>query len=167
VADLPHKKNNSKHTSRKKTLSSLPSQSAAPDNERETTTSPDATSPDATSVVAAYAEALGRPVTPTTSGKLTAQADELLAAGFPAWWLQERARELAARGWTDLAQHCDRSTAPTIRKPVDSRSDWCGGCQDPNHRMRKDPARDNELVPCDDCHPAAVARRRRTEGAAA
>lgn len=127
-------------------------------NERETTFSQDTNS-----VIAAYVTAIGRPVSPATQTKLTAQAAELLAADFPAWWLQDRARELATKGWTDLAQHCDRSTAPTVRKAVDSRSDWCGHCQDPNHRMRKDPARDNELVPCEDCHPAAVARRIRTE----
>ncbi|MEU6233822.1 hypothetical protein [Kitasatospora sp. NPDC047058] len=115
----------------------------------------------------AYASVLGRAVSPTTRSKLTAQAVELLAAGFPAWWLADRARELATRGWTDLAQHCDRSTTPTIRQAAATKDDWCGRCQDPNHRMRKDPAQDNELVPCNDCHPAAVARRRRTEGAAA
>ena len=118
-------------------------------------------------ILAAYVAAIGRPVSPTTRTKLQQQAVELLAAGFPAWWLTDRAAELAAKGWTDLAQHCDRSTVPTVRKAADSKADWCGTCQDPNYRMRKDPARDNELVECDDCHPAAVARRRRRDQGAA
>ncbi|MEV8324558.1 hypothetical protein [Kitasatospora sp. NPDC056731] len=169
LADLPHKKNNSKHIKSKKTLPpSGPSQpaaadaSAAPRDEREMI------SQVAETVVAAYAAALARPVSPATRRKLAGQAGELAGAGFPVWWLADRARELADRGWTDLAQHCDRSTVPTARKAVDSRTDWCGNCQDPAYRMRKDPARDNELVACDDCHPAAVARRRRiATGAAA
>lgn len=139
-----------------------PEPPAATDTEREKISSNDTDA-----VLAAYATALGRPVSPTAAAKLTAQAADYLAAGFPAWWLQERATELAARGWTDLAQHCDRSTAPTIRKTTETKADWCGHCDDPSYRMRKDPARDNELVQCDDCHPAAVARRRRTETGAA
>lgn len=118
-------------------------------------------------MLAAYVTTIGRPVSPTARSKLTAQAAELLAAGFPAWWLADRARELATKGWTDLAQHCDRSTAPTIRQTTATKSGWCGQCDNPAYRMRKDPARDNELVECDDCHPAAVARRRRREQGAA
>lgn len=151
-----------------KTLS-LPSQRrtrktppAPPTDEREKILSPDTAM-----VLKAYATALGRPVSPATATKLIQQVDDHLAAGFPAWWLADRARELAAHGWSDLAKHCDRSTVPVTRKPADSKSDWCGQCSDPNHRTRKDPARDNELVPCPDCHPAAVARRRRTEPGAA
>ncbi|OKI16597.1 hypothetical protein A6A07_11355 [Streptomyces sp. CB03911] len=165
VADLPHKKNNSKHTSRKKTLSppQLPRQAAVEPpvdpEEREN----DLFTGQAARVLAAYEEALGRPLFGDSRSKLLDDAAERLAAGVPLAWLCDRARELVANGWTDLAKHCDRSTVPTVRKAVDSRSDWCGHCQDPNHRMRKDPARDNELVPCDDCHPAAVARRIRTE----
>lgn len=162
----PHKNTNSKHTSRKKTLP-LPSQQsadvdAAQRDERETSSSGEAEG-----VLAGYVAAIGRPVSPTVAAKLTAQAASLLAAGFPAWWLTERATELAAHGWTDLAQHCDRSTAPTIRKPTESKADWCGTCQGPNNRLRKDPARDFELVECDTCHPAAVARQRRDQSGAA
>lgn len=138
--------------------------SAAPRNdEREKISSPS----EATTVAAAYTEAIGRPVSPTTRQKIEQQAGELLAAGFPAWWLADRARELAARGWTDLAQHCDRSTVPTVRKATATNADWCGNCHSPNHRQIKDPARDNELVDCPACHPAAVARRRRAEQGAA
>ncbi|MGE7437989.1 hypothetical protein [Kitasatospora sp. NPDC001175] len=147
---------------------SLPSKTAAPaeppaptQSERETI------NPAAWPILDAYVAGLGRPVSPATRTKLHQQATEYLAAGFPAWWLQDRARELAAKGWTDLAQHCDRSTVPTTRQTTASKTDWCGHCDDPNHRMHKDPARDNELVPCQDCHPAAVARRRRLEAGAA
>lgn len=147
-----------------KTLS-LPSQRrtrksppAPPTDEREKILSHDTAT-----VLKAYATALGRPVSPATATKLIQQVDDHLAAGLPAWWLADRARELAAHGWSDLAKHCDRSTVPVTRKATDSKSDWCGHCHSPNDRWVKDPARDNELVPCDDCHPAAVARRRRAE----
>lgn len=119
--------------------------------------------PAADAVVAAYLGAIHRPVSTATRAKLRQQAAQLLADGFPAAWLADRARELAERGWTDLAQHCDRSTVPTVRVATDSRTGWCGRCSDPNHRMVKDRARDNELVQCPDCHPAAVARRRRAQ----
>jgi hypothetical protein len=122
----------------------------------------------ADTIVAAYLTAAGRPVSSTTRSKLHSQAAQLLADSFPAAWIADRARELAARGWTDLAQHCDRSTVPVQAKATATKADWCGHCFDPNNRMVKDPARDNELVDCPNCHPAAVARRRRaTEGAAA
>ncbi|MFF0409105.1 hypothetical protein ACFYUY_01550 [Kitasatospora sp. NPDC004745] len=168
LAELPHKNTNSKHTKSKKTLPpSGPSPKPAADTPAAAGSERETTSRDAETVVAAYAAALARPVSPATRRKLGAQAAELADAGFPVWWLVDRARELADRGWTDLAQHCDRSTVPTARTSVDSRADWCGNCQDPAYRMRKDPARDNELVACDDCHPAAVARRRRIETGAA
>lgn len=114
-------------------------------------------------IVAAYTAAIHRPVSTATRSKLHQQAAQLLADGFPPSWLADRARELAERGWTDLAQHCDRSTVPTTRVATDSKTGWCQQCSDPNYRMFKDPARDNELVECETCHPAAVARRRRAE----
>lgn len=135
----------------------------ASNDERETTSSTE----QAAAVAAAYTEALGRPVSPTTRNKIQQQAAELLTAGFPTWWLTDRACELAAKGWTDLAQHADRSTVPTARKATATSADWCGSCHDPNNRWIKDPQRDNELVECQACHPAAVARRRRAEQGAA
>ena len=136
---------------------------AAPEAEEEEREKPSAGDGSADAVVAAYVEALHRPVSSSIRSKLRQQAVDLLADGFPPGWLADRARELAERGWTDLAQHCSRSTVPTEQVRTDSRADWCGHCSDPNHRMIKDPARDNELVPCDACHPAAVARRRRAQ----
>lgn len=115
----------------------------------------------ATPIVDAYLAAAGRPVSTATRTKLHQQAAQLLADGFPAWWLADRARELAARGWTDLAQHCDRSTVPTVRKATDTKTGWCGQCDDPNYRQIRDPARDHELVDCPACNPAALARARR------
>ena len=136
---------------------------AAPSDEREKISTTDTDT-----IVAAYLNTLGRPLSTTTRSKLHAQAAQLLADGFPAWWLADRARELADRGWTDLAQHCDRSTVPTVRKATATSADWCGQCDDPNYRQIRDPARDNELADCPACHPAALARARRaTEGAAA
>lgn len=124
-----------------------------------------ATNPAADTIVAAYTDAIHRPVSAATRSKLCQQAAQLLADGFPAAWIADRARELAERGWTDLAQHCDRSTVPTTRVPTDSRTGWCGQCTDPIYRTVKRP--DGELTECDTCHPAAVARRRRAETGAA
>lgn len=160
AGNRPHKKTNTKHTSRKKTLSPrLPRQQApeipAAPEEREID--------DVDKVIAAYEDAIGRPLLGDARIKMHTAAAERLTAGIPLHWLADRARELAAHGWSDLAKHCDRSTVPVTRKATDSKSDWCGQCHSPNDRWVKDPARDNELVPCDDCHPAAVARRRRAE----
>lgn len=168
VANRPHKKTNSKHTSGKKTLSPRvpkprPAGTPAPPVEEREKNS----SPGANTVVAAYIEALGRPISTEARSKFREQALSLLADGFPVAWLADRARELAAKGWADLAKHCDHSTVPTTRKPTDSKSDWCGQCDDPNYRMRRDPARGGELVECDTCNHAAVARRRRAEEGAA
>lgn len=63
-------------------------------------------------VVDAYAAALGRPVLASTRGRMRQQAAELLAADYPETWLADRAREMAPKGWTDLARHVERSTVP-------------------------------------------------------
>jgi hypothetical protein len=133
-------------------------------SERETIAAPDNHDTDtAVAVVAAYTQALHRPVTTSTRTNLHQQATQLLADGFPSWWLADRARELAGHGWTDLAKHAARSTVPTTRTAPDGREPWCGHCGDPTYRMVKDPARDYELVECGACHPAACARRRRAQ----
>ncbi|MCY0947856.1 hypothetical protein [Streptomyces antarcticus] len=82
-------------------------------------------------IVVAYAAALGRPVLNGTRAKLQAQAAELLAAGLPEGWLCDRARELAANGWTDLAQHAERSKVPVPSSTAAGRlglPEWCGQC---------------------------------------
>ena len=63
-------------------------------------------------VVDAYSAVLGRPVLTGTKARLHDQAMELLTAGLPEAWLTERVRELPERGWTDLVQHVERSSAP-------------------------------------------------------
>lgn len=128
-----------------------PSTPAAPPDEREIN-----------QVLDAYTKALGRPPTPAVASKIRDQATQLLAT-LPAWWLADRARELAERGWTDLAKHCEHSTVPTERVATDTKAGWCGQCIAPNYRLRKDPHRDNELVECGTCNPVALARQRRTQ----
>ncbi|MFK4103204.1 hypothetical protein ACI2L1_24610 [Streptomyces sp. NPDC019531] len=119
-----------------------------PDGEREDEASPEGQNPSEAElpqqrertgqkaagerVVAAYAEALGRPVLNGTRAKLERQAVELLAQGLPEAWLCDRAREMAPRGWSNLAQHAERCTAP-LPSEVSSRSrpglpEWCGEC---------------------------------------
>ena len=68
--------------------------------------------PDAEHVIAAYEEALGGKAVNGTRSKLLKAAGELLDAGRPLWWVADRARELPARGWTDLAVHAERSKVP-------------------------------------------------------
>lgn len=67
---------------------------------------------DADSVIAAYTQASGRPMVNGTRAKLHAQVVEHLADGFPAAWLADRAREMAAKGWLDLRQHVEHSQVP-------------------------------------------------------
>ncbi|ROP44189.1 hypothetical protein [Streptomyces sp. PanSC9] len=117
-------------------------------------------------IVAAYAAALGRPVLNGTRGKLEGQAVELLAQGLPEDWLCDRARELAARGWADLAQHAERSTAPLPSEaPATRRTglpEWCGQCGEGTPAARLNPRFRTlgELGSgerCPRCHPAVVA----------
>ena len=50
------------------------------------------------------------------AAQVRADAEELLAEGYPAQWLCDRAREMARRaGWTDLRKHCDRSGIPATQ----------------------------------------------------
>lgn len=83
---------------------------------------------------------------------LRSGAVELLAQGFPVWWLCDRAKEMATRGWTDLVKHAERSTVPADRpaKVIE----WCGAC-DKHTRKRFDQS--FEYIDCPDCSPLAVA----------
>lgn len=64
-------------------------------------------------VVAAYVQALGRPLLNGSRVALRAQAVELLTAGLPVEWVADRAREMAAHPeWKDLIKHADRSRVP-------------------------------------------------------
>lgn len=112
-------------------------------------------------ILIAYTTALGRPVDSETRKQILAQAGQLLVDGFPAWWLEARAKELPQYGF-DLLKHCRLSKVPVqAQRPSDALPDWCGRCFHSNHRMIKDPARDNELVECEACNPIAIARQRR------
>ncbi|MEU9438368.1 hypothetical protein [Streptomyces sp. NPDC048252] len=119
-------------------------------------------------IVDAYEAVLGRPVMNGTRAKLEGQAVELLAQGLPESWLCDRARELAARRWSDLALHAERSTAPL---PSEGRTavsrpglpEWCGKCGEGTPAARLNP-RFRTLGPvgtgeqCPNCHPARTAR---------
>lgn len=118
-------------------------------------------------IVTAYAAALGRPVLNGTRAKLERQAVELLAQELPEAWLCERARELAARGWSDLVRHVERSTAPiegpgAVGSGRSGVPEWCGECGEDwgdaarlNARFRVvGPEGSQEL--CPHCHPARV-----------
>ncbi|MEV0185825.1 helix-turn-helix domain-containing protein [Streptomyces sp. NPDC050625] len=115
-------------------------------------------------IVAAYSAALGRPVLNGTRAKLEGQAVELLAQGLPEAWLCDRARELAARGWSDLVRHAERSTAPLFSNATAGSSDlpeWCGGCGKGTPAARHN-ARFRTLgelgagEKCPQCHPDRV-----------
>ncbi len=123
----------------------------APAPPRERTESGNDTPAPAQTVLDAYAQALGRPVTNGARTKLLGHAQSLLAAGYPAAWLADRAREMAAKGWTDLEQHAERSTVPL---PRPARPPWCGQC-DENSRLILD--KDGyPLRRCPTCRPAAT-----------
>ncbi|KUN58416.1 hypothetical protein [Streptomyces griseorubiginosus] len=117
-------------------------------------------------VVAAYAEALGRPVMNGTRARLERQAVELLAQGLPEAWLCDRVREMAPRGWSNLVQHVERSTAPLPSEVSVSRRpglpDWCGECGQGTPAARLNPRFRTlgELgsgEKCPSCHPDRVA----------
>ncbi|MFF3639053.1 hypothetical protein [Streptomyces sp. NPDC002250] len=160
------------------------SESTAPDGERESVASPegqndsgaglpqqregsDSSTAAGGRIVAAYAAALGRPVLKGTRAKLERQAVELLGQGLPEAWLCDRAEELAARGWSDLVQHAERSTAPIQGQggKVGSRRaglpQWCGECGEDNPAARLNP-RFRTLgemgggEKCPRCHPDRV-----------
>lgn len=179
VADHLHKKTNSNKTSGKKTLSppSVPDPRPVPAPavpERETTAAPEGHTPsgseppqnpaaEAERIVAAYAATLGRPVLNGTKAKLERQAVELLAQGLPETWLCDRARELAARGWSDLVQHAERSTAP-IEAHDQSGSGRpglppaCPACLAWHPAAQHNPRlRTPDGKPFPDCHPTARA----------
>ncbi|MDX3232859.1 hypothetical protein [Streptomyces sp. ME19-01-6] len=142
--------------------SSLSDSAAEPDGEREEASKDEPPEVDVRAVLDAYADAIGRPVINGTRRQLTEQAIELVAAGMPVWWLADRAREIAARGWTDLAKHCERSTVPTQRKDPSGAVPWCKECDGPNTRMRY--TADYQLEQCPACNPVALAAARRAAG---
>ncbi|MFG2352022.1 hypothetical protein [Streptomyces phaeochromogenes] len=117
-------------------------------------------------IVASYAAALGRPVLNGTKSKLERQAVELLGQGLPEAWLCDRAREMAARGWSDLVLHAEMSTAPiTSTSPKRGRSglpDWCKECGPGSPAARLNPrfrtlGEMGSGEKCPNCHPDRVA----------
>lgn len=115
----------------------------APSRERTSTDD------DTNTILTAYAEALGRPVTNGTRSKLADQARTLLAEGYPVAWLADRAREMAPKSWTDLEKHAERSTVPL---PAPKRPKHCGRCN-PDTRLVED---DGPPYRCPKCHPLAA-----------
>ncbi|MFF2101750.1 hypothetical protein [Streptomyces sp. NPDC058202] len=119
-------------------------------------------------IVEAYAAALGRPLLKSTHARLESQAAELLAQGLPEAWLCDRVREMAPRGWTNLAQHSERSTVPVaIEAGRSSKSkrglpEWCGECgpctpaalRNPRFRTLGELGSGEK---CENCHPDRVA----------
>lgn len=122
-------------------------------------------------VVNAYTAALGRPIPPSTRSRMHQAAIELLAAGIPAEWLADRAREMATagKGWTDLARHVEHSTAPLPgAAPATAAGSglpaWCGQCGDgmpAQHNPRFRRTDDGALC---HCHPDAVEQQRTRRG---
>lgn len=114
----------------------------APAPSRERTS----TEEEAQTILAAYTAALGRPVINGTKAKLLTQASKLLADGYPAAWLVDRVREMAAKSWIDLEKHAERSTVPL---PAPKRPTHCGRCN-PGTRLVED---DGPPYRCPRCHP--------------
>lgn len=113
-------------------------------------------------MLASYRQALRRPLTKSAEVTLRSAASELLADGFPAWWLSDRAREMAPRGWTDLNKHCARSTVPVEDRATSvSASEALPWCEDTDcdHISRLRTMRDENgfhvASPCPACHPSA------------
>jgi hypothetical protein len=118
-------------------------------------------------VIDAYAAALGRPVPKSTQTKILDHAQRLIADGYPAPWLADRAREMAPKGWTDLEQHAARSTVPlpgASRAAASGLPEWCGECGvdsagaakfNPRLRVIYD---GNRPIHCHKCHPIMIER---------
>jgi hypothetical protein len=162
LGNHPHKKT----TSNQKTISlsgAASEDGAEAVGEREEALKGKPSQADIDTVLDAYAASIGRPVINGTRRQLTEQITELIAVGMPAWWLADRAREIAARGWTDLAKHCERSTFPTQRKDPSGTVPWCEECDGPNTRMRYT-ADYTAQERCSACNPVALAAARRTAG---
>lgn len=106
---------------------------APPNNKPATPAAPAAPVDAADRIIDAYTKVLGRPVLTRTRCVLHQQAAEALTAGYPEDWLTDRARELAAHGWTDLAKHIEKSLAPLPgAEPTTTAASglppWCGEC---------------------------------------
>jgi hypothetical protein len=118
-------------------------------------------------VLDAYAAALGRPVPKSTQTKILDHAQRLIADGYPAPWLADRAREMAPKGWTDLERHAARSTVPlpgASRAAASGLPEWCGECGvdsagaakfNPRLRVIYD---GNRPIHCHKCHPIMIER---------
>ncbi|MFD4483238.1 hypothetical protein ACFWPU_45025 [Streptomyces sp. NPDC058471] len=180
-AQPPHKKNNSScFAGEEDSLSRDSSHTTAREGGERGAATPDGHTPVGTEVpgqrdpsdqdaaakskiVDAYASVLGRPVLNGTRLKLESQATEMLALGLPESWLCDRARELAEHGWSDLAQHVERSTVPIERnrQGASSLPEWCGDCGDGNPAARHNPrfrtlGDTGSGEQCPRCHPERV-----------
>lgn len=110
-------------------------------------------------VLAAYSEALGRPLLNGRRLALREQALQLLAAGLPAEWIADRAREMAARpDWKDLVKHAEASRVPLPgQRPAAAPGKRREMCVKPGHG--------GGAFPADDCPRCASEARPRREGA--
>ncbi|WP_411107336.1 hypothetical protein [Streptomyces sp. cmx-4-9] len=142
-------------------LDAAPGEGGAVVTERETSAAPEnhgvvpaqrTADQEAEQVVAAYRKALRRPITSKALGTIRSAAVDLLADGFPSWWLCDRVQEMAPRGWTDLHKHADRSTAPTDLRAA--AVEWCGDCGQHDRKRFND---QYEYVDCWTCSPIALA----------
>lgn len=112
-------------------------------------------------ILAAYVQALGRPVASSIGNDIRDQAAKLLADGLPLWWLIGRAKELPQFG-TDLAKHCSMSRIPVEAQRPDGLTKPCT-THLPYSRLIPGP--NGDLVNCPECHPDELARQLR-QGAA-
>lgn len=94
-----------------------------------------------------------------TKTRVGEQARELLADGCPVDWLADRAAEMPANRWTDLAKHAARSKVPmTKAAPRRKAALDCPSChgsgraEDPVTRLPTGPC------PCVNGIPAAAGR---------
>ncbi|MDQ0577899.1 helix-turn-helix domain-containing protein [Streptomyces rishiriensis] len=111
----------------------------------------------ADAVIAAYIQALGRPLLNGNKEAMREQALELLAAGLPVGWVADRAREMAARPeWRDLVKHAERSRVPVPGQRPASRR--------PVREMCRKPGHGGGAFPADDCPQCAVESRPRRGG---
>lgn len=73
------------------------------------------TGPDPAQVVlGAYEGAAGRQLLGSARDRMLRAAATFLEAGYPVGWLADRAAEMPANGWTNLAKHVEHSSVPIV-----------------------------------------------------
>ncbi|MFJ5646412.1 hypothetical protein, partial [Streptomyces sp. NPDC093223] len=113
-------------------------------------------------IVAAYADALGRPVLDDVSAAMERDAAALLAKGMSEAWLCDKVREMPSRGWFNLAKHVSYQPIEVVdsaRKP--GLPEWCTECgpETPHARLNPRFRTLGEMgsgEKCPRCHPDRV-----------